>query len=72
MEHKNPQTSTVQPPSSSYSAANRTSHWFIEHNCINENEKTFVLEDVDFDRVIVHVPDALHEEAPLQAEGSQE
>lgn len=46
VEHKNPQTSTVQPPSSSYSAANRTSHWFTAlllsrrciFNCINDNQ----------------------------------
>lgn len=32
----------------------------------------FILKDADFDLAVFHVPDALHEEAPLQAEGSQE
>lgn len=35
-------------------------------------EKSDTLEDVDFDLAVLHVPEALHEEAPLQAEGSQE
>lgn len=36
------------------------------------NAKTVVLEDVDFDLAVVQVPDALHEETPLQAERRQE
>lgn len=35
-------------------------------------EKSDTLEDIDFDLAVLHVPEALHEEAPLQAEGSQE
>ena len=35
-------------------------------------KKPFVLEDADFDLAVGHVPEALHEEAPLQAEGSQQ
>lgn len=35
-------------------------------------EKSDTLEDVDFDLAVLQVPEALHEEAPLQAEGSQE
>lgn len=31
-----------------------------------------ILEDVDFNLAMIHVPDSLHEEAPLQTEGSQE
>ena len=33
---------------------------------------TIILEDVDFDLAVLQVPEALHEEAPLQAEGGQE
>lgn len=33
---------------------------------------TIVLEDVDFELATFHVPDALHEEAPLQPKSSQE
>lgn len=35
-------------------------------------EKTFVLQDVDFDLAVIQVPETLHEEAPLQPKGSQE
>lgn len=31
-----------------------------------------ILEDADFDLAVLQVPQALHEEAPLQSEGGQE
>lgn len=34
--------------------------------------KSGILEDADWDLAVVQVPEALHEEAPLQTEGSQE
>lgn len=55
--------------------------WRAHHIHVNQGdtktqetaEKTFVLEDVDADlSVIIRVPEALHEEAPLQPEGSQQ
>lgn len=39
---------------------------------LKEDSCRDILEDVDFNLAMLHVPEALHEETPLEAEGRQE
>lgn len=42
------------------------------HNPTHPRSSCILLQDADFDLAVLQVPQALHEEAPLQPKGSQE